>query len=137
MQLRIGWSPASAWLVRHTLRVRKLLISVALSLIVAAGAGAAFGGEAGKRSASLRLAGGTPVKLRGAGFVSGERVRIRVVSGARSKTRTAYANSAGRFVASFPTIPFDRCNGFAAEAVGSRGSAARLKLPMPLCPPTL
>ncbi len=117
--------------------MRKLLISVALSL-VAAGAGVAFGGgEAGKRSASLRLAGGTPVKLRGAGFVSGEKVRVRVVSGARSKTRTAYANSAGRFVATFSTIPFDRCNGFAAEAVGSRGSAAWLKLPMLLCPPTL
>lgn len=92
--------------------------------------------ETSKRTAKLQLAGGNPLTLRGVGFFAGERVRVRVVAGSAKKSKIVYAGRAGRFQVGFPTmIPFDRCNGLFAEAVGARGSLARLKLPQPLCPP--
>lgn len=92
--------------------------------------------ETSKRTAKLQLAGGNPLTLRGVGFFAGERVRVRVVAGSAKKSKIVYAGRAGRFQVGFPTlIPFDRCNGLFAEALGARGSLARLKLAQPLCPP--
>ena len=113
--------------------VTAVVLALALAL-VSIGFGAATAGVS-KRSASLQLAGKDPVKLRGTGFLKGERVRVRVVAASAGKSKIVYAGPAGGFVVAFPTIPFDRCNAFFAEAVGARGSHARLKLPQPACPP--
>lgn len=94
------------------------------------------GAEVSKRSARLQLTAGDPVKIRGTGFLSGERVRVRVVAGHAGKRTTVSAGRAGVFVATFPTVSRDRCSGLFAEAVGNGGSHARLKLrAQPLCPP--
>jgi hypothetical protein len=93
------------------------------------------GAEVSKRSARLQLTAADPVKIRGTGFLGGERVRVRVVTGSAGKSKTVSAVRAGVFVATFPTISRDRCSGLFAEAVGNGCSHARLKLPQPLCPP--
>jgi hypothetical protein len=120
--------------VRHNFAVTRVFIAVTLALAVTAiGVGATA--EASKRTARLQLADQKPLKLRGVGFLAGEKVRVRVVAGS-ARTSNVDASRAGRFVAGFPTmIPFDRCSALFAEAVGARGSRARLKLPQPLCPP--
>lgn len=121
--------------VGHTFGVTRILMAVTLALAVTAiGVGATA--EASKRTARLQLADQKPLKLRGVGFLAGEKVRVRVVAGTAKTSKVVYASRAGRFVAGFPTmVPVDRCNGLFAEAVGARGSRARLKLPQPLCPP--
>jgi len=116
--------------------VTRIIATGVLALAVAAiGGGAASTAEASKRVAILQLTGETPLKLRGTGFLAGERVRVRVLAGSSGKRKIVYATRGGSFVVAFPTVPFDRCNGLVAEAVGARGSQARLKFPQLLCPP--
>ena len=113
------------------------LLAIAIAVVAASLAGATPGsGEAGKRTPMLRLAGTTPVTLRGTGFVPRERIRIIALSSGGKATKRVTASPSGRFQTRFPTIPFDRCNGFVALANGSAGSRAMLKLPLPLCPPS-
>jgi hypothetical protein len=110
-------------------------VVIALAAGVALLGGIAIGAPDGTRKATLKMTSGTPVTIRGARFVPGERVRISV-SDARTRTRRVTANTAGVFVAEFP-IAFDRCNGLIVSAVGSEGSRATLKRPELLCPPRL
>lgn len=116
--------------------MNRLLTAVVLGLgVLAIGFGAASGGVA-KRTAHLQLVSGNPVKLRGTGFFRGERVRVRVVAGSAVKSKVVYAGRAGGFLVTFATISHHRCDALFAEAVGARGSQARLKPPpQPLCPP--
>jgi hypothetical protein len=119
--------------VGHNVRVIRLLL--ALSLAVAALGGASVAAEAGKRAPKLQLAGTAPVKVRGLGFAAGERVRVTVVSDGTRKAKRVVATRLGLFQVGFPRVPFDRCNGFVAFAVGSEGSRTALKLPLAECPP--
>lgn len=116
--------------------MNRLLTAVVLMLgVIAIGLGAASAGAA-KRTAHLQLITGSPLKLRGTGFLKGEKVRVRVVSGSREARKVVYAGRSGVFVAAFPGISHHRCDTLAAEAIGARGSEARLKpRPQPLCPP--
>jgi hypothetical protein len=116
--------------------VNRFLPVLVLALGVLAITVGSAGAEVSKRSARLQLAAGNPVKIRGTGFLSGERVRVRVVAGSAGKRKTVSAGRSGVFVATFPTISRDRCSGLFAEAVGNGGSHAQLKLrPQQLCPP--
>ena len=88
---------------------------------------------------SLRMAGTSPVRLAGAGFSAGERVRVRAWAGGERRSRRVRANSRGRFRVSFAGMALDPCaEVLSATATGSRGHHATLKeLPKRLCPPPL
>lgn len=118
--------------------MNRLLTAVVLALgVLTIGLAGGAGGAVSKRSAHLQLVDGDPVKLRGSGFLRGERVRVRVVAGSAGKRKVAYAGRTGVFAVTFPTISLDRCSGgLFAEAAGSRGSQAQLKpRAQPACPP--
>lgn len=115
--------------------VNRFVTVLVLALGVLTIALGSAGAEVSKRTPQLRLAAGDPVKLRGTGFLRGERVRVRVVARSAGKSKIVYAGRTGAFMTTFPTISRDRCSGLFAEAVGSGGSHARLKFPQPLCPP--
>jgi hypothetical protein len=112
---------------------RALLVAALLLVLVPAGAAREF---AGSGHATLKLVKGAPLTVRGAGFKTGERVRLRVWA-ERVTTRRIAASDQGVFVARFPRVWYDRCAGLTVTAVGHRGSRAALKTPELLCPPRL
>jgi hypothetical protein len=106
-------------------------VVVILALGLALLASAANGGES-RQKATLKLAGGAPLTIRGANFLPSERVRVSL-SGQRSQTKQVTAGPAGGFVVRFPAA-YDRCTATIVRAVGARGSLAGLKLPPLACP---
>jgi len=112
---------------------RTLLLA---SLVVALVPAAAGADQTVRGKPQLKLSRGTPLILRGAHFSPGERVRVVVAARVRTTKRVS-ANQSGGFVARFPEVFVDRCNGFSAVAVGTQGSRAALKSPFVYCPPRL
>jgi hypothetical protein len=110
-----------------------VLVAVLLLVALSAGAGAA---QDVRGKPMLRLAGASPLKVRGQRFLPAERVRV-TVRGARIATRPVSADEQGSFVAAFQDVVVDRCSALSVLAVGSRGSQAVLKRSGPLCPPRL
>jgi hypothetical protein len=103
-------------------------------MVVPAGAAA---GERASGKAKLRLLSSAPLKVKGTGFASGERVVVRLRSAATVTRRRTTAGRTGAWVLGFPRLYADRCDVLVVSAVGNRGSRAGLKLPQPLCPPPL
>jgi hypothetical protein len=105
------------------------LLLVALGLVL--GFTVAYdSGDNQTRSASLRLVGKTPMRVRGEHFRPGERVRLRAML---YRKTAATAGPQGSFLASFQA-PTTRCDRVRVIAVGSEGSHAVLKLlPAPAC----
>jgi hypothetical protein len=68
-----------------------------------------------------------PLRVKGTGFVPGERVRVELVG---RESRTVSASSSGSFRVSFPS---DRCQSVTVKATGSKGSRASFNLSQPLC----
>ena len=115
----------------------KRIATLLVAFLVLAPAGAAAQ-ESAAGKAKLRFMSASPLKVKGTGFVSGERVLVRVVRGKNGLTRKrATASRTGIWVLSFPGVAYERCSGLIVNAVGSQGSRAGLKLPQPLCPPPL
>ena len=83
---------------------------------------------------ALRLLDSSPLAVKGSSFRAGERVQVVTSTGALVRVR---AGSRGGFVARFPTVLVDPCNGVVVNALGSRGSRASFKLPARQCPPAL
>ena len=108
-------------------------VTLALALLLPSAAGGAP--STANRKAVLGLATAQPVALRGSRFLSGERVTVVAASQGRLRTKVVTAGAAGTFLVQFVGLPFDRCEGFAAIARGSRGSFATYKLPDVMCPP--
>jgi hypothetical protein len=111
----------------RTIRVTLL----ACALVLTAGAGAATSSVPTIRFFDL-----IPVKVRGAHFVAGERVKVTLKAGATTRVRTVRTAAKGGFVVGFGTISEkDRCSGsVAVAAVGAHGDRAFYKLPAMLCP---
>jgi hypothetical protein len=84
-------------------------------------------------SARLLLVDDAPVMFRGVGFKPAEVVRITVDTPARDVTRTTTASSAGGFTMTVPGVGANACRGFAATAIGSKGSRATFKRPPGQC----
>lgn len=86
---------------------------------------------------ALRLVDASPITVRGTNFKSRELVRVTFTQGLTKKTRTLRATTAGRFRTSAgEDVQLDRCGDFLlVTARGGRGSQARLKYPLPDCPP--
>jgi hypothetical protein len=77
-----------------------------------------------------------PVKVRGAHFAPGKRVRLTLHAGAATRVRTAVASERGSFAVSFGRLAErDRCSGsVAVTAVGAGGDRASYRLPPMACP---
>lgn len=109
-----------------------LVVMVLSSLALS---GSAVGGGESRDKATLKLARGVPLTLRGAHFLPNERVRV-TVSSKLKRTKPVTASDSGAFVVRFQDA-YDRCSGLLAIAAGTRGSRATLKMPQLGCPPTL
>jgi hypothetical protein len=119
--------------ILHSMRRIATLTALAL-VIVLVGATAV---QSASGQARLRLLSSAPLKVKGTGFASGERVVVRLKGAASVTRKRTTANRAGAWVLSFPRLSADRCDVLIVSAVGNRGSRAGLKLPQPLCPPPL
>ena len=113
--------------------------AAALTAVVAAGALQASvpnsdGAAATSAKARLALVRRAPLTIRGTSFASRERVKL-ILASKKRITKMFYATAGGSFVIRFPGVRVDRCEGFAAFAIGARGSRAALGLPNVYCPP--
>ena len=117
-----------------------VLVFVALAAVVVAGAlqasvpRASDGAAATSAKARLALVRRAPLTIRGTSFASREHVKL-VIASKKRITKLLYATAGGSFVVRFPGVRVDRCVGFAAFAIGARGSRATLGLPNVFCPP--
>jgi hypothetical protein len=110
-----------------------VVISAVLALVVSlALLGSAANGGESRKKATLKLAGGAPLTLRGADFLANEKVRV-TLSGKVTRGKQVTASPAGGFVVRFP-VAYDRCTATIVRAVGAKGSLAGLKLPPLACP---
>lgn len=110
------------------------LVALLAGILVACGSAAAGDESEAAAKAKLRLAGGAPLTIRGTDFKSRERVRLIVVE-SKKVTKTLTATEGGAFVVRFRGLALDKCQGFTAFAVGSRGSRASVSSPNVYCPP--
>jgi hypothetical protein len=69
----------------------------------------------------------SPLRVKGTGFVPGERVRVELVG---SESRTVTASDSGSFSVTFPS---GRCESMTFTATGSKGSKTSFNLSQPLC----
>jgi hypothetical protein len=119
---------------------RQLLVSAGVASMLA-GAGLAAAAGAGSasscpRSASLRLVDGDPVRIAGAGFCAGERVRVRARAGGIKRVRRVHADDSGEFRVRFGLLDYDPCNTPLIASAWSGGELrASLKHAQKLCPP--
>jgi hypothetical protein len=109
------------------------ITAVLLGILLAVSACSGSGSGGPSSSAALRLAGTTPLTVRGSGFQPGERVRLEL--GSSGATARARASGRGSFRASFD-VPVTRCDRVRVIAIGSKGSRVVFKrLPAPACLP--
>ena len=85
------------------------------------------GTQQGATKPQLVPASKSPLKVKGTGFLAGERVRVELVD---SATRTVDADDSGSFEVTFPS---DRCASVTVEATGSKGSRASFNFSQALC----
>jgi hypothetical protein len=110
--------------------------AVALAALTLAGLSSAVAPSAATGKAKLVMVDGSPLTIRGLSFRSREPVKV-IVASRKRITKRLYATSRGTFVVRFSGIDVDRCEGFAAFAIGARGSKATLGRPHVYCPPPL
>ena len=113
-------------------RARPLRTSVTLAALALA-AVALLPGRATARQAaggavtpSLRVAGMSPLTVRGTHFKAGEHVTLTLTGSARRSARKT-ASAAGTFTARFAGVKVTRCTTYSVRAVGSRGSVTVFK----------
>jgi hypothetical protein len=78
-------------------------------------------------SPHLALVDASPLKVRGSGFHSHERVKVVATSNGSRHTRRVRASRTGRFVASFTPGSTRPCGALRVTATGKRGSHAALR----------
>ncbi|HET9324263.1 MAG TPA: hypothetical protein VFO03_10310 [Gaiellaceae bacterium] len=115
--------------------MRHLATLAAIVLLVAPVGAAAAQSTSGP--AKLRLLSLAPLKVKGTGFKSRERVVVRLMSRSSITRRRITAGRTGAWVLGFSRLDADRCDVLVVSAVGSRGSRAALKLPAFICPPPI
>jgi hypothetical protein len=85
---------------------------------------------------SVRVTDWRPLVLVGRQFRPFERVVIRIVrTGSPTVVKRLRATRRGTFVATLATSIVDRCSGLSVSVTGAGGRVAKLRLPLPLCPP--
>jgi hypothetical protein len=102
-----------------------------LATLILAGAAATAGAHGQARSAAvsprLLLVDADVAMLRGVGFKPAERVRVEIDAGNRDLTRRATASQSGAFTMRLAGVDANECEGFAARAIGDKGSRATFK----------
>ena len=85
---------------------------------------------------SLRFVALIPVKVQGARFFPGERVKVTLRAGTATRARSVRVATHGGFTVLFGRLEErDRCSGaVAVSAVGARGDRAAYRLPTTACP---
>ena len=102
----------------------KLTRAVCLSLLVVAGSAAA-GSAATDQRPALGVTDTRPFEVRGAGFEPRERVQVLLAVNGGQRWRSTVASAAGVFTVEF-RISLGACSRFTVQAVGSKGSRARI-----------
>lgn len=115
--------------------MKRLATLAAFALVIASGGATAAHSTAAQ--AKLRLISVAPLKVKGTGFVSSERVVVRLKGTGIVTRRRVTAGRTGSWVLGFSRLDADRCDVLIVSAVGNRGSRTALKLPQPFCPPPL
>jgi len=110
-------------------RLRTIAVVLALGCVVSAGA------SASATAPTLRLRSFAPLSVSGAHFQSGEQVRVALQSG-MPHVMHVRATDRGTFVAVFPRVTVERCDGLVVKAVGSKGSSTVLRLLPLMCAST-
>jgi hypothetical protein len=105
--------------------------------IAAFGATSSFAGEQRDAAApSVRVTTWQPLVLVGTRFRPSERVMIRVFSaGSPTVVRRVRTTARGTFRVMLAGATIDRCNGPSIVVTGAGGRVAKVRLPLPLCPP--
>jgi hypothetical protein len=87
---------------------------------------------------SVRVSDWQPLVLVGTQFRPFERVVIRVVeTGSPTLVKRLRTTRRGTFVATLANSAVDRCGGFSVLVTGAGGRVAKVRLPLPLCPPAI
>jgi hypothetical protein len=81
---------------------------------------------------SLRLVSRQPLVVRGAHFAALERVTL-TASSVPARVARTHATRAGTFRVAFARTVVRACGPFVVRAVGSRGSVAAIRIPLPAC----
>lgn len=85
-----------------------------------------------KRRGTLTQIGDQPLRLRGDGFIPGEKVRVSAAAQRGKETRTVMANRFGSFTVTF-SGNLDTCNGVTVSAVGAKGTRTSYQLAQLVC----
>lgn len=108
--------------------------SLAVALVLAAGAASAAGGDVAKRKPVVSVTNEAPVVVTGRGFAIRERIVLRVSFGGHLLTRRLRATRLGTFRTAFADTDAS-CYPFTVTAVGGAGSRAtqtrRFRIPPP------
>jgi hypothetical protein len=111
-------------------RTKAVLAGLALVVVPAAIAVVVVHGSSGgstERRAKILPVGMSPLRVKGTGFVPGERVRLKMDGGGRR----VRVGSGGSFIATLSGV--DACDSVTVIAVGSRGSRASFNLSQVAC----
>jgi hypothetical protein len=110
-------------------RLRTIAVVLTVGCVVPVGA------SGSTTAPTLRLHSFAPLSVSGVHFLSGEQVRVALQSEMPHVMRVR-ATERGTFVAVFPRVTVERCDGFVVRAVGSKGSSAVLRPPRLMCAST-
>ena len=108
---------------------RSSVIVLLACVALAAGSTSAASPTARPRLQALDL---QPLVVRGTAFRPYERVKL-ILSADVATGKTLKASGTGRFVTRFRAVSVGRCEGFVLQALGSRGSRAKLERLTPAC----
>jgi len=106
--------------------------SLAALVVAAAAVTLASTAAAGRSAPVLRLAHGQPLTLVGAHFAAREHVTV-IVHARQPYLRRVVTSADGSFSASFGVVAAARCAGLTADAVGTAGDRASLRIPRQAC----
>jgi hypothetical protein len=103
---------------------------LAVAVLAAALGSVAAAGNAGP---TIRITHRGPMKVTGTHFRPGEKVTVTAL-GSRMVVRHVVAMK-GRFTVTLGPLRWSRCNGLRIVAIGSLGSRAVIRTPLPVCLP--
>ena len=113
--------------------MRRASLALALAALVAA-VSAPAPAAPGAGPPVVRVAADDPLAIRGLRFHARERVKVSaVVFGRGRAVRTVTATTTGTFLVEFERLEVGECDAYVIRAVGSRGSSARFRQPLPPC----
>ena len=119
-----------------------LRLTTGLILVATVAAWSASSGLAGSHTEiarpSVRVTDWRPLVLVGTQFRPFEHVVIRIVeTGSPTLVKRLRATRRGTFVATLANSTFDRCGELSVLVTGAGGRVAKVRVPLPLCPPAI